>query len=183
MKISLAQLAANVGKSERTVLRWIKQGKLQAERLPDGKYEVSGMDMSADVGTEILARLSAIESRLERIESLLRREQGYQQIAPPVRVLRENYEPSTPGPVVLKPPAQKPSAPAPIADLPDGTLTLAEMARDLGISRSTLVGYCTRGTLAHESRPLQSRPNEHARFFTPEQAAAARAWHAEHSKK
>lgn len=175
--MTIAQMALSANRSERTIQRWIKDERIQATLLPDGSYEVTSDlfqpltqhdDMRAILDTlqDITARLEGIEERLYQIESKLFHDQPYEQIAPPVRVVKE--------------PAPMPAAPG---NLPSGTLTLAEMAHELGISRSTLVGHCTRGTLEHESRPLQSRPNEHARFFTPEQAEAARIWHATHSKK
>lgn len=179
MRMTIAQMALSANRSERTIQRWIKDGRIQATPLPDGSYEVTSElfqpltqhdDMRAILDTlqDITARLEGIEERLYQIESKLFHDQPSEQAAPREQVSVTSHK---------QVPVTSPN------DLPSGTLTLAEMARELGISRSTLVGHCTRGTLEHESRPLQSRPGEHARFFTPEQAEAARIWHQAHSKK
>jgi excisionase family DNA binding protein len=44
-ELTTAQIAARVGKTERTVQRWIKSGKLPARLLADNKYGVNPADL------------------------------------------------------------------------------------------------------------------------------------------
>lgn len=181
MKVTYAQLAAHVSKSERTIQRRIAAGTLEARRADDGGYEVWGKlaeKIAADVSID--ERLRDLSERLDRLEaSHARIEQGISEIQQGIDAIAAMLSTA---PIKQIAPHEQASVTSP-NDLPEDTLTVAEMARELGISRSTLVGHCTRGTLEHESRPLQSRPGEHARFFTPAQAEAARIWHQAHSKK
>jgi len=172
-EVTAVEAARLTGLSDRTIRRKIKAGKLPARQIAPNRYAIKQSDLERLTGqqtgqSETLERLEAIEQRLERIESLLQAETSSKQIAPPVRVLSASHEP-------IQVRVTSPS------DLPPGTLTLNELADELGIKRTTMIGHCKH--LAHEARALQSRPGQYARFFTPEQAEQARAWHREHSKK
>ncbi|OLD63685.1 MAG: hypothetical protein AUF65_01635 [Chloroflexi bacterium 13_1_20CM_50_12] len=63
-------------------------------------------------------------------------------------------------------------------DLPEGTITIAKMADQLGINRSTLAEHAKAGKLEHIAIPIASRPGKYTRYFSPEQQIAARTWHA-----
>jgi hypothetical protein len=86
MKMTLSQMAAKVGKSERTVLRWIngevEKVRLAARDLGNGMYEVDALDLQRlskhEFSTSALDALERIEenqraiiTRLERIEAQL----------------------------------------------------------------------------------------------------------------
>lgn len=45
MEITTTQAAVLIGKSERTIQRWIKLKKLKACELPDGRYMVNTEDL------------------------------------------------------------------------------------------------------------------------------------------
>jgi hypothetical protein len=68
------QLAAIVEKSERTIQLWIQHGKLPAQHLQGNLYEVAEEDIARflphEVVNDLVARIAAIEQRLERIEGL-----------------------------------------------------------------------------------------------------------------
>lgn len=72
MKATVTQLAAYVGKSERTVHRWLASGKYPHSRLPGGLIEI---DDSLLVGPEnehenaLLATLTRIEQKLDALSA------------------------------------------------------------------------------------------------------------------
>jgi hypothetical protein len=72
MKGTPAQLAAYVGKSERTIHRWLASGKYPHTRLPGGLIEI---DDSVLIGPEseqesaIMARLASIERKLDAVSA------------------------------------------------------------------------------------------------------------------
>lgn len=168
MKVTASQLAAYVGKSERTIERWIASGKLQAASLPDGSYEVSGAiieNMSAHDDMAILQRLTAIEERLARIEHLLAGKQ---------REKRPRHEP------------QPSSTPA---SYPDGLIPIRDAASLLAMSHPRLyeilvndqnkeaIGLVTnpKNGLQHYAEPKGTR-HERIRSLSSEQIAAVKAW-------
>jgi len=80
------------------------------------------------------------------------------------------------------------STPAPSntpTDLPEGSIALAELAQQLGINRTTLLGHVKNeaNNLAHIAIPRPGRANEFTRYFTPEQALVVREWHTTNSRK
>lgn len=182
-EVTAVQAAQMTGRSDRTIRRMIHNNRLPARLIAPNRYaiKVSDLDKVTGQASSIEERLSAIEEKIAHIEELLLE-------------LLENFSVSTKKPPRTKSPYDAndqihlPSTRASTSTmngLPPGTLTLNEMADELGIKRTTLLGHCTKnnGRLAHEARELQSRPGQYTRFFTPEQAEQARIWHNVHSKK
>lgn len=72
------------------------------------------------------------------------------------------------------------------SELPEGTLTLNELAAELGVNRSTLYEQVRDNNLDHISIPLSELGKPGAgqeRFFTPEQAHRLRNWRATRPKR
>ena len=69
MKGTPAQIAAFVGRSERTIWRWIASGKLPHTKLPGGLIEVEDRLLTEPDEQEgaLLARLTRIEEKLDRL--------------------------------------------------------------------------------------------------------------------
>jgi hypothetical protein len=70
MKGTPAQIAAYVGKSERTVHRWLASGKLPYKRLPGGLVEVDDTLLfgpESEHESMILQRLQRIEEKLDML--------------------------------------------------------------------------------------------------------------------
>ncbi|MBV9468251.1 MAG: excisionase family DNA-binding protein, partial [Abitibacteriaceae bacterium] len=63
--LTATQIAARIGVSERTALRWIAEGKLPATQLRHGHYLVNSDDITA---LAPLAYNQVIESRLTELE-------------------------------------------------------------------------------------------------------------------
>jgi excisionase family DNA binding protein len=79
MEITPSQAAALLGKSERTIVRWIKLGKLPAHQLKDKSYRVKTEDLERfqqQNDETLLARIEALEQRLEGINVMLIRHFG-----------------------------------------------------------------------------------------------------------
>ena len=71
MEITPVQAALLLGKSERTVQRWIQQKKLPACELADGSYRVSTEDLEPFMlqsDEALLARVEALEQEVEDLE-------------------------------------------------------------------------------------------------------------------
>ncbi len=70
MKATPAQLAAYVGKSERTIHRWLASGKWPYKRLPGGLIDIDDsllVEPESRQETLILATLQRIEEKLDRL--------------------------------------------------------------------------------------------------------------------
>jgi hypothetical protein len=65
---------------------------------------------------------------------------------------------------------------------PIGTITIIEMARLLGIDKSTLHEQLIKHKLPHEALENPARPGEKKRFFDAEQQAYIIQWHNEHKR-
>ncbi len=71
MEITPSQAAALLGKSERTIVRWIKLGKLPAHQLKDKSYRVKTEDLERfqqQSDETLLAWVEAVEQEVEELE-------------------------------------------------------------------------------------------------------------------
>src|SRR5262245_28198349 len=83
MEVTPVQAASLLGKSERTIQRWIQQKKLPARQLTDGSYRVNVADLerfTREPDESLVARIETLEtevaglaSRIGRIETLEQR--------------------------------------------------------------------------------------------------------------
>lgn len=114
MKLTVSQLAAKVGKSERTVKRWLngenQKIRLAARDLGNGMYEVDQVDLQRlskhefstaaldalerieENQQEIVVRMERLEKRLFALEALLSA-QPVKQVARAVRMVRTDIQP------------------------------------------------------------------------------------------
>jgi excisionase family DNA binding protein len=84
MELTTTQIAAIVGKTERTVQRWIAEGKLKVTPGTKGRYQISADDLEAlteqDPHAEEIATLRAqvtdLQERVSQLESLTSSGQG-----------------------------------------------------------------------------------------------------------
>lgn len=136
MKATPAQLAAYVGKSERTIHRWLASNKWPHKRLPGGLVEVDDSLLSPpEEGQEnaipaILATLTRLEEKLDTLAASV----GHltAQPAPRVRVHTEHAE------YTIKP-AQ--------GELPEGLTAWRDYAKEKGIPESTVLHAIDRGEI------------------------------------
>jgi hypothetical protein len=63
------------------------------------------------------------------------------------------------------------------SEVPAGSITLAQLATELGISRTTFLGHVKTKDLEHIAVPKRNRPGEFERYFTPEQVQSVKEWH------
>lgn len=76
-------------------------------------------------------------------------------------------------------------------DQPENTITLAELATQLGRNEKTLIGHCRKydtdpgryPELEHIRIPIAARPGQYRRYFTAEQAERFSEWLAANTKK
>jgi hypothetical protein len=175
MKLSISDMAHMVGKSDRTISRWLQEGGplASAVRLENGLYEVAEGVLLAQMpqSTEvmILERLAAIEEQLAAIREQLARagppRPAEKQVAPPrARPRPERPATDTPAQAALPEMSERePGEPMPLADL----------AAQLGVTRPTIAEHLAKGH--YESTFIAGK-----HYFTDEQAEQARAYHAAH---
>lgn len=100
--LTATQIAARIGVSERTVLRWIAENQLKATQIRRGHYLV---DSDAITALASVPMSQAIESRLIELERQIRAletrvgELERRPAAPPVRTLRPTPAPYNTGAV------------------------------------------------------------------------------------
>lgn len=74
MKVTVTELAAYVGKSERTIHRWLASGQLPHKRLPGGLVEVDDSLVIGPIDEQestILTRLARIEQKLDDLAAIV----------------------------------------------------------------------------------------------------------------
>lgn len=131
MRCTPAQLAAYVGKSERTIHRWLASGKLPYKRLTGGLIEVDDALLTSPDETQegtILAALHRIEEKLDRLAANV--DTLSAQPAPRYRVHTEHAEYSV-----------KPVS----SELPEGLIGWREYCQARGIPQTTVQKAIKRG--------------------------------------
>lgn len=95
MKATRTQLAAYVGKSERTIIRWLASGKWPHTQLPGGLIEIDDSLLNPPEEQEegtILATLARLEKKIDDLAVCVRQapaQKGEQASKPPYRVHTE----------------------------------------------------------------------------------------------
>ena len=181
--MNATQAAIALGKNEKTVRRWISEGKLKAERptprslaiplseIDRVKKELEQLEQfTPEQGAGSLAALDT-DALLERVAQLERKVS---------ELAREPLEPTNatrPSDTTInKETRQKATTerPASIAGIPDDALPIAAFAERYGVKPRTFRDHFTIGIRGERitdviERPKPSRPNETERFLTPEQ--------------
>lgn len=146
MKGTPAQIAAYVGKSERTIHRWLASGKLPYTKLPGGLIEVDDALLFGPENEQestILATLKRIEDKLDALSArvsqpsahadIMSEPVSYEQKAKPVRVLHET---------------------APVqSELPEGYVPVEAFCREHDYTITTVRKWIDKGDIpAHRGR-------------------------------
>lgn len=164
MRVTVSQLAAYVGRSERTVQRWLngeqQKIRLEAQDLGNGYYEVSEAELqhlarqefstaALDTLQRIEANQIAILNRLERIEAWIAEGGTRRQISPiKQQIARAGPEQEESSDTQV---GQEPrSAPVIVSQLPGGLVGWRAFARLHGIGESTVQKAIEKGKLEIE---------------------------------
>ncbi len=136
MRATVTQLAAYVGKSERTVHRYLASGKWPHKVLPGGLIEIddSLIEPESEQGA-ILAALARIEEKLDRLAANAGM-MAAKESRPRVHVHTEQAE-YTPRP--SPGPAQ--------STVPEGLTPWRDYAREKGLSETTVQRYIDAGQI------------------------------------
>lgn len=149
---------------------------------PESREQITALAAELSYQAEMIDALKQeLEALQERVAMLERKSKTTRRVVADV-----NYSvPPPPGQRVQTQAADKPVSTSTRPDLPEGTITLAQLATELGINRTTLVGHVKNESnhLNHIAIPRQNRPGEYLRYFTPEQVEHVKEWHREHAKK
>jgi excisionase family DNA binding protein len=132
MDLTTTQIAALVGKSERTVQRWIDAGTIQAERISAGRYRIDeseiqrlAHDPHADQIAELRAEVRELRARLTELEAI---------------VTSLTVTKARPAPTIRSGPLS--------AAAPGGAISARRFAEIHNITRETMQGWINRGEIA-----------------------------------
>ena len=202
IELTITEIAARLGVSERTALRRIADGKLSAQRLGANRYLVSTEDIE-ELAPQ--AKLASLESQVRELQGHLTGQQSVhvsseshierlqkqvQELAvhiasqnETIEDLHQEVEALSDRVSALERGKKPPSAADVKYEVSEGTIPLAQLADELGIKVSTFRGHLKNQGFEHIAMPKPGRVNEYTRYFTPEQAEIVRAWHTANSKK
>jgi excisionase family DNA binding protein len=196
--LSVREAARRLSVDERTIRRWIVSGRLASQHAVNGRMLIdegeverallesqSGPPPQAtlDLGL-LMAKVNLMQSEMEtmrqRIEYLEARAgpREKKQVAPPRPA--PDVTPSSEKPLPLWPEASE------LEDAqPPGTISLQDLADELGISRTTLLGHVLnpRNKLQHIPIAIPGRQGQFKRYFDVDQAELVRVWYESHSRK
>lgn len=188
-KITIQEACKILHRSEKQVRRHIKTGRLSAELGQDGKYYILRSDVEAMARHPDRMQVDKVASHIERLDRRIAEiESRLDTLAMHVdEIIDALYAMPEPliAPQLVRTPTHKtkPSQPhsTAIPELPEGTISLKELAEELGIGRTTLLPQIMDNGLEHIAIPLRDlgKPGAgYERYFTPEQAQAVREWRA-----
>lgn len=178
-RMSVKEACAYLHVSSKTIYRWIDSGKLPAIKIGlqlfikrDAVESIaSGRGVYID---NLIQRIDNLEQRLAELEGNAQSSPTPHAAQPPPTTHTEQAKPSV---------AHSGAIPE---ELPEGTVTLRELATEFGVNRSTLYEQIVKYGLEHISIPLATLGKPGAgdeRFFTPTQAQAVRDWRATRPKR
>lgn len=140
MKATPTQLAAYVGKSERTILRWLASGKWPHTRLPGGLVEIDeSLLILPDEGQEsalpaLLATLTRLEEKLDALSAVVATMTAQPTASkPPFRVHTERAEYTTAQPVQ--------------GDIPEGLTPWRDYCKEKGYPETSVKRAIDRGDI------------------------------------
>ncbi len=160
MQLTTMEIATRCNKSERTVQRWIKEGKLPALHIEGNVFEVSEDDLQPHLPRPVVeglsSRLDALEQRIDDIEGNNNKPVRY--VTPP----RPVYEHG--------------------AALPDGAVLMHVFVKVHRVGPETVRHQVKTGVLTTFDLDSVSRPGQKERYFTPEQQRQAiQTWKERHT--
>jgi hypothetical protein len=136
MKATRTQLAAYVGKSERTIIRWLASGKWPHRQLPGGLIEIDDSLLNPPEESQesaipaILATLTRLEEKIDNLAAIAGTLAAQPASKPPFRTHTERAEYTV-----------TPS----ISELPEGLTAWRDYAREKGYPESTIKHAIERG--------------------------------------
>ena len=180
-EVTAIDAARLTGHSEKTIRRWIVNGKLPARLVSKNRYAIKTSDLrkyipeaQPDLSTA-LARIQELEStqdtlieRIERLEALVtslsngqRPDKKVPESKPLVkqRVLIDGDESNQ----------DENQAERPERQLPEGTVIMAQFARDNGLNRRTVQDWIAQGK-------IEATTVEGKHYLTPDQQQAMREY-------
>lgn len=153
---------------------------------PESREQITALAAELSYQAEMIDALKQeLEALQERVAMLERKSKTTRRVVADVNYSVPPQETEPPGQRVQTQAADKPVSTSTRPDLPEGTITLAQLATELGINRTTLVGHVKNESnhLNHIAIPRQNRPGEYLRYFTPGQQEAAKEWHRGHTRR
>jgi excisionase family DNA binding protein len=190
--ITAVAAARLLGVNEKTVRSWVRSGKLDAHKSAKNRLDILAADVEAlkrkrEVYQDEAPDVSHLVARIEDLErKYTDLEQKYVELTVAVTGKVEKQAASQPIMVDTVVPRkrstdEKKTVPA---DLPDGTLTAVDFAKELGIEHSVLEGIIRHGMSYGRGRGKDylevtkmpsARMGYTAKYFTPAQQETARA--------
>lgn len=200
--LTAVEAARRLGKTERTVRRWIDEGKLHARHIARNRlgileddvdalaqelaqYEESTPAESGQALDAALARIEQLERKVEQLETALAallspvaQESFTYTITPHEQLIREPGAPVRKG----RPAVTSSATLAAPGDLPPGSISHKDFAERHGMSARTFRDQIDSGKVAAITRPKPNRPGEFERWLTPDQQRQALTfWRARHA--
>lgn len=188
--LTATQAASRLGKSEKTIRRWIDQGRLVAHH-PQGRKNLLAI---AESDVEKLAqeqeqytqpedqasledRVQQLEQEVRDIRSLTDRvaalEQSLERLALQLNQGLPAIAPARPR--IMRPAAAAYTVSTPV-DIPRGSLPHRDFAERHGVNPNTFRDHVIKGLVPAVSRPKANRPREIERWLSPEQQRDAIAF-------
>lgn len=178
MDLSFTQIAAICNVSERTVQRWIREKRLNAQPLPNGRYRLSESDLQAvmppDTST-MQERIEALENELRRLHETLQSLNARIEVLEQERMrvdLKQSFKPNTPQTRVLRP------APPEYHVAPGDQVTARHFAESHQVGRDRMDTLCKSGAIETTQVPSQGKTQH--RLNPDQQRAVLRYWQEHH---
>ncbi len=190
--LTATQAAQRLGKSEKTIRRWIDEKRLPAFH-PQGRknrlaiaeqdidklaqelaeYEQPAAPISSEQDTTALVeRMTELERRVTELEQRLARAT---MPTAPTAVAEQDSATRTRAPRVITPTA----APT---DIPPGSVHMRDFAEHHGVNAATFRDHITSGNVPALTIPKLNRPREVERWLTPDQQQQAIDYWRSHGK-
>lgn len=187
--LTLQQAMQRLSKSDSTIRRMMKRGELPWQEIK-GRYYFKESDVNKllpkqsdtqEALHEIVTRISTIEQEIEALKQQIRQLTSQVQQLSDMEQARAASPPAprTPSPPPSTRPEQVRPSVAHSTAIPEGSITLRELADELGVNRTTLYEQIRDHGLEHISislRDLGKAGAGYERYFSPPQAEAVRRW-------
>ena len=148
-EVTVIEAAKLAGRSQRTIRRWIKSGKLKAQQVTPNHYAIKVADLYSVTGRDPL-EVSALLGRVEILEALQKEQQAQiQESGRQLDALMSERQPSSP--IHTTPPSPKPQERNQVhqtpGGLPFGSVPLNQFAEAHNISHEALQDQVRAGEL------------------------------------
>jgi Helix-turn-helix domain len=201
--ITAVEASRRLGVNEKTVRNWVRAGTLDAHKGAKNRLDILASDIEAlrRKRESYQDEIPDISHLLARIEDLERKysglEQKYMELTAGIAEKAEKQAVSQPVMAKTRLAQKGPTEGNEVmsvgahVDLPDGTLTVVDFAKELGIEHSVLEGVIRHG-MSHGrgkgkeylevTKVPSARAGYSAKYFTPVQQKVARALLRKHKR-